>query len=284
MLTQLYTLLPSVPDALVIGPLLLPMTRLIFVLAIIATFIVSTFLERRYKINDAWGLWLVLLTGFGAARLVHVLQFHTIYQNAPMDVLYVWQGGFHVASGLVTALFVAWLWSQRQQQPWRVLFAPIVTGALIWGLGTSVIQASPAPSQALPNITVQQLNGQPINLATIAPGTPVVINLWASWCPPCRREMPTFERAQSAHPEIQFIYANQGESLETIAHYLNEHDLELDLVVADPRALLSSTFSALGLPMTLFFDAQGQLIQQHMGELSAVQLERALKPLQEIDL
>lgn len=267
------------PEALVVGPLMLPVARLVFVLAMVATFLLSSVFERRYKTTDPWGLWVVLLAGFGIGRLVHVLQYRAVYEAAPSHVLFVWQGGFHVVSGVVTALIVAWIWSQRRQQRKRILWAPILAGALLWGLGQSIIEASPTPSQTLPNVTVQQLNGQPVALGSIAPDTPVVINLWASWCPPCRREMPTFARAQQAHPSIQFIYANQGESLATIAHYLAEHQLELDLVVADPRSLLSAEFSAVGLPMTLFFDAQGQLQQQHMGELSAVQLERALAQL-----
>jgi len=284
MLAQFNALIPTLPDAWVIGPLMLPTSRLLFVVAIVATFTVSSFLERRHRSQDAWGLWLALLAGFGVGRLVHVLQYRAVYQQSPMDVLYLWQGGFHVLSGVVAALFATWLWSRRQHHPVRLLWAPVLTGAMLWGLGHSIIQASPPSALTIPNVTVQQLSGQPIALGSVTAGTPVVVNLWATWCPPCRREMPTFARAQQAHPNIQFIYANQGESIATILEYLQTHDLELDLVVADPRALLSAEFSALGLPMTLFFDAQGYLLQQQMGELSAVQLERALQNLYENNL
>lgn len=274
----------SLPTAWVLGPFMLPMARLIFVIAIIATFVLSSFLERRHHVNQSWMFWLVLLTGFSVARIVHVAQYWAVYQQSPIDMLLLWQGGFHVPSGVLAALGAGWLLSHQQRQPTRVFLAPILTGTLIWVLGNSLIDAAPPHIQPLPNSIVQHLDGQPVALNALAPGQPLVVNLWASWCPPCRREMPTFARAQVAHPEVRFIYANQAESLGTIQQYLSELNLDLDLIVADPRAQLSATFGAVGLPMTLFFDAQGQLVHQHLGELSAVQLERMLQQLQEVSM
>ena len=65
-------------------------------------------------------------------------------------------------------------------------------------------------------------------------GKPFVINLWASWCPPCRREMPALIAAAKAHPEVRFVFANQGEDADTIAQlYLAE---VLSRPFADPDA------------------------------------------------
>lgn len=263
MLADLTHLLPTLPAALVLGPMMLPMPRLVFVLAIIATFAVSSFLEHKHGITQSWRFWLVLLVGFEVGRIAHVLQYWPVYQQAPIDILMLWQGGFHVPSGLVAALGSGWFLSRQQHLHTRILWAPVLTGVVLWSLGNALIPISQTDPQQLPNTIVQQLDGQPIALQALAPNQPVVVNLWASWCPPCRREMPTFARAQKTHPGIRFIYVNQGESLATIERYLNQLDVELDFVVADPRALLSNTFSAVGLPMTLFFDAEGQLMHQN---------------------
>lgn len=51
--------------------------------------------------------------------------------------------------------------------------------------------------------------GRPVLLTTLAPGKPMVVNLWASWCPPCRREVPLLAKAQLQHGDVTFVFANQ---------------------------------------------------------------------------
>ncbi|WP_459655422.1 TlpA family protein disulfide reductase, partial [Achromobacter xylosoxidans] len=65
-------------------------------------------------------------------------------------------------------------------------------------------------------------------------GKPTVVNLWASWCPPCRREMPAFEQAQAANPDIHFVFLNQGEAASTVRQYLDEHAPSLANALLDP--------------------------------------------------
>ncbi len=65
-------------------------------------------------------------------------------------------------------------------------------------------------SQQIPDISVRDIDGQPVSLQDLA-GKPLVINLWATWCPPCRREMPVLAAAQQANPDVRFVFVNQGE-------------------------------------------------------------------------
>ena len=266
------------PDALTLGPLFIPLERLLFVIAMMVTLLVGFLLERHYRRVDATGFWLVLLVGFGTGRLVHAIEYWPVYQRSPVDLLYVWQGGFNWLAGVPAALLAGWLWSWRKQLPVMLKAGPVIAGALVWLGGNALVLATETAPEPLPELRVSDLAGQPVLLSDLA-GQPTVINLWASWCPPCRREMPTFERAQDAWPDIHFVYLNQGEDAATASAYLEEHDRRLETVLLDGPSLLSQHFEARGLPTTLFFDTAGHLQALHPGEISAVQLERYLEAL-----
>src|SRR3546814_7473677 len=65
-------------------------------------------------------------------------------------------------------------------------------------------------------------------------GEPMVVNLWATWCPPCRREMPVLAKAQEERGDVTFVFVNQGESESEIRDYLRESHLQLSNVLLDP--------------------------------------------------
>ncbi len=104
----------------------------------------------------------------------------------------------------------------------------------------------------------------------------MVVNLWASWCPPCIREMPVFEAAQQQEQDVTFVFVNQGESLPQINRFMAEHGFQLDNVWQDPRNALGQVTGAHAMPTTLYYDAQGQLVSTHFGELSRATLNDGL--------
>ncbi len=109
----------------------------------------------------------------------------------------------------------------------------------------------------------------------------LVVNLWASWCPPCQREMPAFQKLQQQYPDIRFVMLNQQESLEKVEAFLAENDLKFEHVLLDKTGKVADAFNAYGLPVTLFFDPQGMLMESHMGEVSAARLTATLKKITE---
>ncbi len=127
----------------------------------------------------------------------------------------------------------------------------------------------------LPPLVMARLEGGSMALAASA-GKPVVLNLWASWCGPCRREMPVLRQAQLDHPHITFIYVNQGESAPTIRAYLARANVRLDNVVLDNDMLAARALGSRALPSTYFFDRKGVLVAQRIGELSAATLAERL--------
>jgi hypothetical protein len=104
-----------------------------------------------------------------------------------------------------------------------------------------------------------------------------VINIWATWCPPCRREMPVLQQAQSDYPHVTFLFVNQGETGKR-QHLPRHHRPE-----PDPRAVrrhrpAGPAVGSMALPTTLFYDADGRLVGSHLGELSRASLRHALEP------
>ncbi len=110
-------------------------------------------------------------------------------------------------------------------------------------------------------------------------GKVTVVNLWASWCPPCRREMPAFKQVQSTRSDVNIVFANQGEELSEIQKYLMDENLELDNMWRDPQMQLGQAVRSRGLPTTLFLDEQGRLVDVRAGELSAATLNDKINKL-----
>jgi len=106
-----------------------------------------------------------------------------------------------------------------------------------------------------------------------------VVNLWASWCPPCRKEMPVLRDAQARHKDVVFVFVDQGEDDNTARSYLAGQQLALRNVVLDPQRQLASQVDSQVLPTTLFFDEEGMLVNRRIGELSTVTLAQRMESL-----
>jgi len=155
------------------------------------------------------------------------------------------------------------------------IVAVLVFGlAVFWGLQQSKLSRSLPDSLVLSN-----LQGQPVDLNDFQ-GQPVVINFWATWCPPCIREMPLL--ASYAEKEgLTLVLINQGETLDVITDYLDSAGLTFEHLLLDPRQAALQAMQVRGLPTTQFFDAQGRLVNEHMGELHDEQLQQFVQHYQQ---
>ena len=106
-----------------------------------------------------------------------------------------------------------------------------------------------------------------------------MVNLWATWCPPCQREMPVLQKAQAARPDVHFVFVNQGESAQQVAAYLARSGLQLRNVLLDAKGDAGTALGHRALPTTLFFDAEGRLVDTRLGELSEASLAERLANL-----
>jgi hypothetical protein len=89
--------------------------------------------------------------------------------------------------------------------------------------------------------------------------------------------MPVLADAQARHGDITFVFVNQGEADTVIREYLESEDLQLQNVLVDLFSSVSQEAGSRGLPTTLFFNAKGQLVDTHMGELSEASLAVKLR-------
>jgi thiol-disulfide isomerase/thioredoxin len=262
-----------------IGPFSLPPGVLVAASAVLALLAVGNAVAGANRARVEWMLWLVLGMALVAARVVFVLRYHALYAVAPLAALDLRDGGFDPAAGVLAGIVLAtWLaWRNRAQR--KALLGGAMAGALAC-VGGLALLASLQQRPPLPRLELPDLDGRPVALAALA-GRPLVINLWASWCPPCRREMPVLAAAQRAYPGVRFVFVNQAEPAEKVRAYLRAHGLALDQVLLDSGCSLAQAAEAPGLPTTLFFDAHGRLAERRMGELSAATLAQYLAVLGE---
>ncbi|MEZ5102560.1 MAG: TlpA disulfide reductase family protein [Thermoleophilia bacterium] len=144
-----------------------------------------------------------------------------------------------------------------------VALALVPTLAACGGGGDDASGSGPAPQALERPVAAPQVagtdptTGAQVSLADYA-GTPVVISFWASWCGPCREELPALEAFAEAHPEVQVLGVNYQDS-EADARSLQAALGFTFPSVADPRGQLGGDFQLIGMPTSFFLDAEHQV-------------------------
>jgi len=162
---------------------------------------------------------------------------------------------------------------------------------LAFGLGLYAGHRQAPPASPLPTSrSVEQLlqqtlttpTGQAVSLPQ-QPGKIQVINFWATWCPPCRREMPEFSRLQEELQASGVQFSGIAiDSAENVREFSHQNRISYPLYIAPPAtaALLTELGNPGGaLPYTLIIDRQGQPRHATLGQISGPELTRLLQPL-----
>ena len=262
-----------------IGPLALGVSHVLLFGSLLLATLVGWLIGRRHGCNPERQLFRMLLLALVVARLAFVLVYAEFYREAPWRVVDIRDGGFIAWPGLLAGLALgAWyLWREARLR--RPLGVALSVGLALW-LGGSYMMHALEQGTHLPDLQLQDEQGMAVNLRDYA-GKPLVVNLWATWCPPCRREMPVLKQAQEREAGITILFVNQGESMQVVAEFLASQDLVLDNMLFDSAVQLGQMVGSRALPTTLFYDAEGRQVGSHLGELSHASLERALSILRE---
>jgi len=265
-------------DVVRLGPFVMPTAVLLVLGAILLATLFAARFKRRRGVDVEPVLWKMILAGFLAARTVFVLRHHDLFAAAPLSVLDVRDGGFDAMAGLLVACVVGAELTRRHPLLRRPLLASSMAGIALWLGGTLALQALAPLHAPLPELSVRRLDGSMVALQSWR-GKPLVVNLWATWCPPCRREMPALGAMQARRPDVDFVFVNQGESAPAVQRFLASQGLRMENVVLDAPGQLAARTGSPGFPTTLFYDAQGRLRFRHVGELSEATLTEKLAAL-----
>ena len=264
-----------------VGPFALPTPLIVLLLSAAVAAVIGHLVGRRQKVSIGETLAVMALAGAVAARLVFVAIWFDHYRDAPWGILDIRDGGFTPWAGVLAASIVA-AW-----QGWRhaTLKAPLLIGLLAGSLTSmvslAVLRLGEGPTlSGLDEISLTTLQDKPQTLVGLAQGKPLVVNLWATWCQPCRGEMPVLAAAQLQISGVGFVFANQGEYAPTVQKYLAANQLGLANVLLDPGKKLGQQLGSMALPTTLFFDASGRLVDTQIGALSPASLASKLDKLQ----
>ncbi|MFZ0030317.1 MAG: TlpA disulfide reductase family protein [Candidatus Cybelea sp.] len=111
-------------------------------------------------------------------------------------------------------------------------------------------------------------------------GHVVVMNLWASWCPPCRAEMPDLQRLANAYAPsgLSIVGVNEGESSQRARAFADSLGIHFPIWI-DSGQQYGRTYAALGLPTTVILDRRGAVVHGYDGALTLAQMESAVEPL-----
>ncbi|MBA4503427.1 TlpA disulfide reductase family protein [Marinobacterium marinum] len=270
-------------QSLALGPFALSIDRLLLLIAVLAALFAGWISSRRRGRNPEPALLMTLLVGVLSARLGFVMRYSSDYLADPLQIIDIRDGGFWWVSGLVGGLLCSAVYLWRQPALRRPLSVALATGALVWGSTAIPLAQIQKSTRSLPNMALMTPAGHQVNLQDYT-GHPIVLNIWASWCPPCVREMPVLEQAQHDYPEIQFLFANLGEDSATVEAFLEQLGVELRHVLLDQQNQLGLHYGSRALPTTLFIDAHGQLQDSHLGELSVASLKSRLNSIQSTQL
>ncbi len=154
------------------------------------------------------------------------------------------------------------------------------SAGFVEGDGTSVIlpvdQRKPAPV-----LTGTDLNGEPVDTSTWE-GSPGVINVWASWCAPCRAEAPELVAVAKQNPDVNFLGLDTRDSDAPARAFVEKFNIPYPNL-PDPDGQLVLQFSdnlpPQAIPSTLLVDAQGRVAGRFLGAVEAGELDAALQDL-----
>ena len=172
-----------------------------------------------------------------------------------------------------------------ERRPSRRRVVLVVAGALVVAAAAVVaVAAKPgrAPvvtkgsGRAAPTFDVPALAGDGhIRLAAFR-GRPVVLNFWASWCVPCRREMPAFQAVHERMGDrVAFVGMNNQDSRHDALNLLRETGVRYPSGY-DPEGKVARAYRLIGMPTTVFVSADGRVVGTRTGELSRARLEEAI--------
>jgi cytochrome c biogenesis protein CcmG/thiol:disulfide interchange protein DsbE len=188
-----------------------------------------------------------------------------------------------ISAGELTNVASPTPWRDRR---WLLVTVVIALAALLallfWGLrrGPSTEVGTAVPlNRPAPEFTVTTIDGQPLSLGDLR-GKTVVLNIWGSWCVPCRDEAGELNRSYSLYKDRNVVFVglafNDTES--EVKKFVDQYKVPFPIAL-DPEGKIAIDLGITGVPETYLIDAQGRLTQRWVGPITSAQLNGLLAPM-----
>ncbi|MGQ9666658.1 MAG: TlpA family protein disulfide reductase [Anaerolineae bacterium] len=165
---------------------------------------------------------------------------------------------------------------------WLGIIFGILVGAS--GLLAACRPDVPAPVRAVkaevgysaPDFELADLDGKSVRLSDFR-GKPVVLNFWATWCPPCRQELPIFQELHQRRGNVFVLLAiSEGEHQQDVLAFVQKYGYTFR-VLLDPGLSVGKAYGARAIPMTLVIDPDGVIVYIRQGAVKPGELDLALR-------
>jgi peroxiredoxin len=140
---------------------------------------------------------------------------------------------------------------------------------------------APQPGALAPDFSLTTLDAQTSSLGDLR-GQAVLINFWATWCPPCRAELPALQAAYERYGDrVAFLGVDVKESSDSVANFIPQFGVTFPILMDSDGAVSDGLYQVRGIPTTLFLSPDGKVSTRHVGPLTEADIDRYLAPLVE---
>lgn len=136
-------------------------------------------------------------------------------------------------------------------------------------------QAAAAADRLAPDFTLTDLDGNQVSLSHFS-GQPVVVNFWATWCGPCKAEIPhLIEAHERERGEVIFLAISVEEPRDIVRRFATENGMSFTILL-DERGRVASDYQVKGIPTTFFISRDGEIVARYVGPMPPHRLEQGL--------
>ncbi|HQT62054.1 MULTISPECIES: TlpA family protein disulfide reductase [unclassified Acidiphilium] len=230
----------------------------------------------------------MFMVGVIGARVVYVVEHFSAYRRHFLDAFYFWQPGYAVWGGFVFAIaYLGWMIRRRRLSlpEVRLIGAVGVPLSALYIVSLATIgQFAPADrlhvGSRLPHYGFVTIDGRQVNLAALR-GRAAVVNIWATWCLPCREEMPLLSRtyAKDGRKDFALVGVDLAEPASRVQAFLGQAPVSYPVwtdpagaIGKSPSTELFARAGGFAVPTTIFVGRRGIIKSIYVGKLTAATL------------